>query len=101
MTEASTYTLSAELYANQIFITQVSTRVGLESGTRTVTLRFDGDVIHQKQLDGPYTLRNVLLLDESQILLLIESADNAYTTAAYSYSQFGSGYKIHLPLILK
>ena len=40
-----------------------------------------------------------MLLDESQVTLLIEADDNVYTTAVYSYQQFGAGNKIYLPVI--
>jgi hypothetical protein len=94
-----TFVLSAELYAGSTFISQATTEIRLDAGTHTVFLYFDGDDIRQAQQDGPYTLRNVVLLDESQVTILIEAADNVYTTSPYSYLQFGTPAKLYLPSI--
>ena len=95
-----TYTLSADIYAGETFITHAYVKVSLEAGAQVVTLRFDGNEIRSQQLDGPYTVRNVLLLDESQGTLLIEAADYVYTTTNYQYRQFGYP-NVYLPLIAK
>ncbi|MAT42184.1 MAG: hypothetical protein CL609_07570 [Anaerolineaceae bacterium] len=98
---ASIYVLSAELYADSIFISHATIEVHLDTGKQTVFLYFDGDDIRQAQQDGPYTLRNVVLLDESQVTVLVEAADNVYTTQAYSYLQFGNLSEIYLPSIIR
>jgi hypothetical protein len=97
VTQAGNYMLSAELYAGSDFIGQTYTENTLDSGTQGIALRFAGRNIFEKKLDGPYTLRNLMLLDENDATVLIQAVDNAYTTGAYEYIHFG--YLIHLPLV--
>jgi Tol biopolymer transport system component len=93
------YTLSAELYAGDNFVARASrAHVSLTAGARAIRLLFDGEDIRQSGLNGPYTLRNVLLLDETEVTLLLEAADNVHTTAAYRADQFGTP-TIYLPLL--
>jgi hypothetical protein len=102
VTEISTYTLSADLYAGETFITHAKTQVPLTPGTQTIALRFDGVDIYSHQLNGPYTVRNVMLLDETGTTILIETADNVHETAPYNYTQFEDGItEIYLPLVWK
>jgi hypothetical protein len=82
------------------YIDLANTTVYSFTGTTTLTLRFDGQAIRASGLDGPYTITQVLLLDDAQLLKL-DAADNAWITAAYDYRQFGSGVRIYLPLILR
>lgn len=58
----------------------------LDVGDQTVTLSFNGMSIYQNQLEGPYTLTSVYLADES--LVEIDYRLDAYTTIAYSFSEF-------------
>ena len=99
VSEASTYTVSAELYAGETFIAQARTRLYLTPGEKTAVLQFHGDKIRQTALDGPYQVRHLLLLDEATITLLIETADNVHTTAPYSHRQFGQTLSLYLPYI--
>ncbi|MFY9966291.1 MAG: choice-of-anchor X domain-containing protein, partial [Nitrososphaeraceae archaeon] len=96
-----TYRLSAELYAGSTLISQAKTEVKLDTGTQTIFLYFDGDDIRQAHQDGPYTVRNVVLLDESQVTILIEAADNVHTTSPYSYLQFGTPAALYLPSLIR
>jgi len=50
--------------------------------------------------DGPYTLTNVLLTDESGATLVTQQALAVYTTAPYLYTDFAPN-RIYLPLILR
>ncbi len=101
VTEASTYTVSAELYAGETFIAQTRTQLYLTPGEKTAVLHFSGDKIRQAGLDGPYQIRHLLLLDEATVTLLIETADYVHTTAHYSHWDFGSGHLLYLPIIVR
>jgi Tol biopolymer transport system component len=99
VTEASTYTVSAELYAGPTFIAQARTQLYLTPGEKTAVLHFAGDKIRAAGLNGPYQIRHLLLLDEATVTLLIETADHAHTTAFYHHRQFGQGHALYLPFI--
>ncbi len=99
VTEANTYTLSAEIYQGDTFVAHASSRLYLPPGMQTIPLRFSGDAIFASQLDGPFQVRNVLLTDSATTPVLIEAADNVYTTAPYSYEEFGSMTMIYLPVV--
>lgn len=95
------YGLSAELVdaaGNTVAHTNVIT--DLSSGARTLTLRFDGADIYESQRDGPYRLTNLLLTDHNGATLVVQEAQNVYTTAPYHYRDFRVG-DLFLPLILK
>jgi Leucine-rich repeat (LRR) protein/pimeloyl-ACP methyl ester carboxylesterase len=100
VTEAATYTLSVELYAGEIFITHARQKMHLEVGQQTVPVRFAGPAIFEAGLDGPYTIRNVMLLEESPMTLLIEMVDNVHITQAYWYTDFGH-HRLYLPIALR
>ncbi|MFL5349551.1 MAG: immunoglobulin-like domain-containing protein [Hyalangium sp.] len=57
-------------------------------GVNEVELRFRAEDIYRSRADGPYTLRNVRLLDERNAPLLSQEIELAYTTQAYSYLSF-------------
>ena len=99
VTEASTYTLSAELYVGDLFLDHAATTLFLNAGTGTATVHFDGDAIRAAGRDGPYTVRNVLLLEEAGPTLLIEHVDEAHTTAAYDHDTFGTMRRLFLPVV--
>ena len=63
-------------------------------------LRFNGTDIYASQRNGPYTLTNVLLTDESGATLVTQQAQAVYTTAPYLYTDFAPN-RIYLPLILR
>lgn len=95
------FSLSGDLYAGNNFVAHTSvSRASLTTGSRNLTLRFDGQDIRQSKFDGPYTLRNVLLLDETDITLMLQATDNVYTTAAYLANQFGIPIT-YLPVVAK
>lgn len=84
------------------YIDLANTTVYSFTGATTLTLRFDGQAIRASGLDGPYTVTEVLLLDEAALIKLDE-ADNVWVTPAYDHRQFGvwPGYNIYLPLVLR
>jgi hypothetical protein len=101
VTGASTYTLSAEIYHGSTFVAHASNRLYLQPGTQSVPLRFSGDTIRARQLDGPYLVRNVIVTDNAMTTILVETSDNVHTTAPYLYEQFGSKIELFLPIIRK
>ena len=102
VTQVGTYTLAADLVTDAgNYIGHALLRTGLLTGTHSLTLSFAGDDILESGQDGPYTLTNVLLVDDERASLLLDQADDVYTTPAYNHRQFGSGIHIYLPLILR
>ena len=98
--QPGTYTLSADLFVGATLITHARKTQFLINGSQTVSVLFKGVDIYNNQLNGPYTVRNVLLLDETSVTLLIEAVDNAHTTAPYSYTDFDNGIiYLYLPLV--
>ncbi|MCQ3952231.1 MAG: hypothetical protein DPW15_02975 [Chloroflexi bacterium] len=86
--QAGNYVISGDLYAGDIFIAPATIRQSFEAGSQIAKMRFDGEAIYASQKDGAYTVRNILLLDETEIPLLIEERP-PYTTAVYPYRDFG------------
>lgn len=99
VTEASTYTLSAEIYQGTTFVAHARRHLTLEPGTQMIPLRFSGSAIYASQLDGPYQVRHVLLTDQATTAVLVEAADNVHTTAPYGYAQFGPLNFLYLPVV--
>jgi hypothetical protein len=97
------YGLTGELYRGSTFISSTYVESTLGSGAKQLTLNFSADDILAAQLDGPYTVQNIMLTDENDVTLLVEVADFVHTTAAYSVSDFGPsiGNAIFAPLVLR
>jgi hypothetical protein len=57
-------------------------------GVNSVDLRFLGSDIYRAQIDGPYTVRNVMLIDQRRAALLSAQIATAYTTATYASRSF-------------
>ncbi len=68
-------------------IAWASTQETLEAGTHTVDLFFDGRLIRDSGLNGPYNIARVELRIEDEERL-VDAADNAHTTAAYQHTDF-------------
>jgi hypothetical protein len=75
--------------------------ISLPLGTQTVQLRFDGDLIYQSGLDGPYTLTQVFLLDSAGLPIKLDEAYDAWHTPAYEHTGFGLNEVTALPLALR
>jgi hypothetical protein len=83
--EAGTYTVIGELEGSDS-IAVVRTTTSLDTGSQAVDLDFDGQLIFQHRQDGPYQLRRLRVEDTSGNR--IDFIYDAYTTSAYTYSQF-------------
>jgi len=102
VTQVGTYTLAADLVTGAgSYIGHALLRTGLLTGAHSLTLSFAGDAILGSGEDGPYILTNVLLVDAERASLLLDQADDVYTTSAYNHWQFGSVIHIYLPLVLR
>jgi hypothetical protein len=86
--QSGDFVISGDLYAGDTYITSDGAHLSYQVGTQTAIMRFDGKMIYASQADGPYSVRNILLLDETDAPLLIEEGQ-VYTTAQYAYKDFG------------
>lgn len=75
--------------------------VSLATGTHTVPLKFDGDLIYLSGLDGPYMLTQVFLMDSSGLPIKLDEAYDAWGTDAYDHTKFGLNEVVQLPLVMK
>jgi formylglycine-generating enzyme required for sulfatase activity len=95
------YTFSAELYAGSTYLGLARLSADWNVGVHNAALLFPSEDIATAQLDGPYTVRNVLLLDETTTTVLIQGDDPLYLTQAYSYQEFYPPKLVYLPLVVK
>lgn len=70
------------------------------TSTQTLHLRFSGEAIRASGIDGPYTVAPVTLLDDESFILLDED-DIGWQTAAYDHQQFGTGFPVYLPVVVR
>jgi Leucine-rich repeat (LRR) protein len=87
---AGDFTFSADLVAGEgQFVAHVITQTALITGTQTVPLRFDGELIQDGGSDGPFTVTNLFISDPQNAGIPSVMADDVWTTAAYDHTQFG------------
>ena len=72
----------------------------LSVGTQEVTLDFDGWDIRRSQINGPYTVTNVYLVDLTVGGIPAQIAEDVWVTAAYDWRDFGFE-NLYLPIVLK
>jgi formylglycine-generating enzyme required for sulfatase activity len=95
---SGTYGLTADLVDSQNhFVAHSLVFANLSVGSGVLPLVFDGVNIFNAGLDGPYTLTNLLLVDQSGVPLVVAEAYDVYQTQAYHAAQFSDG-KVYLPL---
>jgi triacylglycerol esterase/lipase EstA (alpha/beta hydrolase family) len=81
--------LSADLVdGSDNLVAHTVTIEDVPAGTNTVTLQFNGGDIFASQHNGPYTLTNILVTDQTTTTLATQEAQAVYTTATYSYTDF-------------
>jgi hypothetical protein len=89
VTQPGDFTVAAVLYGGDgRYIDLANATVYSSTGSTTLTLRFDGRAIRASKLDGPYTVTEVLLLDDAALIKLDE-ADGVWVTPPYDHRQFG------------
>lgn len=104
----ATYTLHAGLTTSDTIIASAVAVISVTTPGRVVaTLRFAGRDIATAGIDGPYQLRNVVLLNPALGDLPIRRETYLYTTAAYEARQFEQEMteevtqEVYLPLVLR
>jgi len=61
ITKADNYNLHGVLYADSEQIQEYENITYLEEGLHTISLKFDGGLIHGGLIDGPYELKNIII----------------------------------------
>ena len=85
-----------EIIANQVVNTS------LASGLNQVAVPFDGQIIRDHGVDGPYSVAKVRTVDNTEISILADESFDVHTTDVYKYTQFGDpSTDVYLPIILK
>jgi hypothetical protein len=90
---AGSYKVLGDLYAGAKFIGRAeAVRNDLTQGAQTFVLVFPGGVISNRSLDGPYSLKNVVVLDlkDSPVQTAFAAAPT-FATQAYQASRFIPG----------
>jgi hypothetical protein len=82
--------VSADLVdANNVTVAHSVVSAPAQLGANSVDLRFLGSDVYRGQSNGPYTVRNVMLLDQRKATVLSSQVPLAYTTGgAYSFRSF-------------
>ncbi len=57
-------------------------------GQQFISLDFDGGLIYQHGVDGPYFLKHVVAYDQNDVSIQTDYVQDAYTTSAYAYTNF-------------
>lgn len=70
----------------------------VEAGEQTLALSFSGQEIGESRRHGPYTLTQVILIDDSTLQRLDERMD-VLETEPYRYWQFGGAPFLYLPML--
>ena len=71
------------------FIAHTISQITLIESTQSVPLRFNGDLIHDRGRDGPFTVTDLLIGDLQNVGIPSVIADDVWTTAAYDHTEFG------------
>ena len=89
---AGGYQVRADLYGGGSKIAGAGTPgVWLEPGTHTLTLVFPGSLIRDLGIDGPYEVKNLVILQGAAGGLVAAFDPGAYTTTAYEAAGFETG----------
>ena len=86
---AGSYLVAATLQdAQGREVGRVAEPVTLNAGRQTVTLRFPGSLFLGAQVDGPYAVARVTLLDEAGAAIPLQEATNVLQTPPYRFQDF-------------
>lgn len=92
--------LSADLVdGNGNLVAHAMTIQEANIGVNTLVLRFDGVDIYASQLNGPYTLTNLLLTDQTNTTLVTQEAEDVYNTPPYLYTNFSPPKEVFIPVV--
>ncbi|MDW7772330.1 MAG: GEVED domain-containing protein [Desulfobulbaceae bacterium] len=83
---AGNYSLTGWLYDADGKIVQANSAAFLGAGPQTMQLDFEGTSIYLNGVNGPYYLKYLTLYNSSGMLM--DTINDAYTTAAYNYLDF-------------
>jgi len=86
------YEVRGDLYkGDQFILSALTAQDGLDTGTETFILSFPGGILSDRGLDGPYTVKHVVVMDRNDSPVQTASAAAPHTTGAYLASQFVQG----------
>ena len=89
--EIGSYKITGKLTDSEGKTIEYKTKFGIISNSNliisNVPLHFSGIEINKNEMNGPYTLEEVILYDEDTNTIL-DQLSNAYTTPYYSYNEF-------------
>lgn len=89
ITQSASYRVFGVLRDSQGNTHEASTQATLTPGTKTVSLKFDGEKIFQNRVDGPYQLSTIRLAEENgSDILPVDEFTKPFPTAAYSFRDF-------------
>jgi len=89
--EPGNYQIMAELHKTDKICTATAAADGLSSGPHVFELHFPGAVISDRKIDGPYSLKNVYVLDRNDSAVVTAYEETPYITNAYTFEQFEQG----------
>lgn len=89
ITKAGNYIVQSEIIDTAGHKISGFTRATFTAGSRSVTLRFDGNKIYRNRVNGRFRLSSVRLLeDDGSERILVDSRADAYETANYQFLDF-------------
>lgn len=85
------YRVKAELCGNDKITEAETAATDLPSGNHTFILNFPGGYISDREANGPFVVKNVMLLDENLSPMQTDFAASPHVTANYTFDQFVEG----------
>jgi hypothetical protein len=84
------YSLTANLTdaSGKVIVSGRSQTLELTAGSRNLTLSFSGRAIREGGINGPYQVRDIILLDASLSPVVIDRDPTGFATRAYTQAQF-------------
>jgi len=87
--QSGVYRIAGALVDSQANQIQRATASGnLSAGSQSLTLAFDGMLIFDNGVNGPYYLKDLYLAKDDGALLPLDSQTTAHITSAYNYTSF-------------
>jgi len=93
--QEGSYIMLADLEANGQVVAQTALDATLAPGTQELALSFSGNDIRSSHVDGPYTVKRLTLI-QTELGLPAQRVDNAVTTDARTWQEFGGCYTLTL-----